>query len=142
MHLEPLQGVLRIYQHQREFKEMLNKRIIQFAGAALVLAVATSSAFAQKKYDVGATDTEIKLGNIMPYSGPVSAYAVIGKAEEAYFRKINDEGGRLHLSAMMTDIVRQKRSSRPVSSLKATKCWRSSVRWERHPIRPFKNILT
>lgn len=69
------------------------KRLIQLTGAALVLAAATSSAFAQKKYDVGATDTEIKLGNIMPYSGPASAYGVIGKAEEAYFRKINDEGG-------------------------------------------------
>src|SRR6478735_3558845 len=72
---------------------MLFKRLGQLTGAALVLAAATSSAFAQKKYDVGATDTEIKLGNIMPYSGPASAYGVIGKAEEAYFRKINDEGG-------------------------------------------------
>ena len=48
---------------------------------------------AQKKYDTGATDTEIKIGNIMPYSGPASAYGVIGKTEEAYFRKINAEGG-------------------------------------------------
>ena len=51
------------------------------------------SALAQKKYDTGATDTEIKIGNIMPYSGPASAYGVIGKTEEAYFRKINAEGG-------------------------------------------------
>lgn len=72
---------------------MLFKRVIQLMGAALVLAAATSGAIAQKKYDVGATDTEIKLGNIMPYSGPASAYGAIGKAEEAYFRKINDEGG-------------------------------------------------
>lgn len=72
---------------------MLFKRLVQLTGAVVVLAAATSSAFAQKKYDVGATDTEIKLGNIMPYSGPASAYGVIGKAEEAYFRKINDEGG-------------------------------------------------
>jgi ABC-type branched-subunit amino acid transport system substrate-binding protein len=48
---------------------------------------------AQKKYDTGATDTEIKIGNIMPYSGPASAYGVIGKTEAAYFKKINDEGG-------------------------------------------------
>jgi branched-chain amino acid transport system substrate-binding protein len=48
---------------------------------------------AQKKYDTGASDTEIKIGNIMPYSGPASAYGVIGKTEEAYFRKINAEGG-------------------------------------------------
>jgi branched-chain amino acid transport system substrate-binding protein len=62
--------------------------------AALALVAATSStALAQKKYDIGATDTEIKIGNIMPYSGPASAYGVIGKTEEAYFRKINAEGG-------------------------------------------------
>ena len=48
---------------------------------------------AQKKYDTGATDTEIKIGNIMPYSGPASAYGVIGKTEDAYFKKINAEGG-------------------------------------------------
>ena len=52
--------------------------------AALVAAI-SSSANAQKKYDPGATDTEIKVGNIMPYSGPASAYATIGKTEAAYF---------------------------------------------------------
>ena len=60
----------------------------------LALLVATGSgALAQKKYDTGATDTEIKIGNIMPYSGPASAYGVIGKTEDAYFKKINAEGG-------------------------------------------------
>ena len=53
----------------------------------------SGSALAQKKYDTGATDTEIKIGNIMPYSGPASAYGVIGKTEEAYFKMINAEGG-------------------------------------------------
>ena len=62
--------------------------------AALTLALATSSAsFAQSKYDTGASDTEIKIGNIMPYSGPASSYSVIGKTETAYFNKINGEGG-------------------------------------------------
>jgi branched-chain amino acid transport system substrate-binding protein len=61
---------------------------------AVIAFVATGgTAFAQKKYDTGATDTEIKIGNIMPYSGPASAYGVIGKTEEAYFKKINAEGG-------------------------------------------------
>src|SRR5712672_928855 len=61
---------------------------------ALALLAATSSpSFAQKKYDVGATDTEIKIGHIMPYSGPASAYGVIGKTEEAYMRNVNAEGG-------------------------------------------------
>ena len=55
--------------------------------------LSSSGALAQKKYDTGATDTEIKIGNIMPYSGPASAYGVIGKTEEAYFKKINAEGG-------------------------------------------------
>jgi branched-chain amino acid transport system substrate-binding protein len=58
-----------------------------------VLAATSSGALAQKKYDAGATDTEIKVGNIMPYSGPASAYGVIGKTEEAYFKKVNAEGG-------------------------------------------------
>ena len=58
-----------------------------------LLAASTTGALAQKKYDTGATDTEIKIGNIMPYSGPASAYGVIGKTEQAYFYKINAEGG-------------------------------------------------
>jgi branched-chain amino acid transport system substrate-binding protein len=57
------------------------------------LALSASAALAQKKYDPGATDTEIKIGGIMPYSGPASAYGTIGKASAAYFKKINDEGG-------------------------------------------------
>jgi branched-chain amino acid transport system substrate-binding protein len=62
--------------------------------AAFVLCTAMSGpVLAQKKYDSGASDTEIRIGNIMPYSGPASAYAAIGKAEEAYFNKINAEGG-------------------------------------------------
>jgi branched-chain amino acid transport system substrate-binding protein len=47
----------------------------------------------QKKYDAGATDTEIKIGNIMPYSGPASAWSVIGRTEAAYFHQINVVGG-------------------------------------------------
>jgi ABC-type branched-subunit amino acid transport system substrate-binding protein len=61
--------------------------------ALALLTASTSGALAQKKYDTGATDTEIKIGNIMPYSGPASAYGVIGKTEAAYFKKINDAGG-------------------------------------------------
>ena len=66
-------------------------KIAALATAAVVLM--SGSALAQKKYDTGATDTEIKIGNIMPYSGPDSAYGVIGKTEAAYFKKINDAGG-------------------------------------------------
>src|ERR1700726_527835 len=68
-------------------------RLGAFSAALAVLAATSSGALAQKKYDTGATDTEIKIGNIMPYSGPASAYGVIGKTEAAYFKKINDAGG-------------------------------------------------
>ena len=51
------------------------------------------SAYAQKRYDTGASDTQIKIGNILPYSGPVSAYSTIGKAAGAYIAKVNAEGG-------------------------------------------------
>jgi branched-chain amino acid transport system substrate-binding protein len=66
-------------------------KIAALATAAVVLM--SGPALAQKKYDTGATDTEIKIGNTMPYSGPASAYGVIGKTEAAYFNKINAEGG-------------------------------------------------
>jgi branched-chain amino acid transport system substrate-binding protein len=71
------------------------QRIAALATAvtAFTLAFTSGSALAQKKYDTGATDTEVKIGNIIPYSGPASAYGVIGKTEEAYFNKINTEGG-------------------------------------------------
>lgn len=63
-----------------------------FAVAALGLALALP-AVAQKKYDPGASDTEIKIGNTIPYSGPASAYGTIGKAEAAYFKMVNEQGG-------------------------------------------------
>jgi len=61
--------------------------------ALAIGAMVATTAQAQKKYDSGATDTEIKIGNIMPYSGPASSYGVIGKTEEAFFKMINAEGG-------------------------------------------------
>ena len=71
----------------------MHVRLGAFSAALVLAATLSTTAFAQKKYDTGASDTEIKIGNIMPYSGPASAYGVIGKTEEAYFRKINAEGG-------------------------------------------------
>src|SRR5882757_6879719 len=64
-----------------------------FAGAAVAIALSASSAFAQKNYDSGARDTEIKIGQTVPFSGPASAYASIGKTQAAYFKMINDQGG-------------------------------------------------
>jgi branched-chain amino acid transport system substrate-binding protein len=60
---------------------------------AAAIALSASSASAQKKYDTGATDTEIKIGQTVPFSGPASAYATIGKAQAAYFNMINAQGG-------------------------------------------------
>lgn len=61
--------------------------------AALTLSLTSLSALAQAKYGPGASATEIKLGQTMPYSGPASAYGTIGKVELAYFKMINDQGG-------------------------------------------------
>jgi branched-chain amino acid transport system substrate-binding protein len=58
-----------------------------------VLALAASSALAEKKHGPGASDTEIKIGQTMPYSGPASSYGTIGKAEVAYLKMINEQGG-------------------------------------------------
>jgi branched-chain amino acid transport system substrate-binding protein len=72
---------------------MTQTRGILLAAIVFSLASAVDPAAAQKKYDPGASDSEIKIGNIMPYSGPLSAYALIGRVQEAFFRKLNAEGG-------------------------------------------------
>ena len=69
------------------------KHVLAPMAALLALSLASPLALAQKKYDPGATDKEIKIGNINPYSGPASAYGTIGKTIGAYFKQINDEGG-------------------------------------------------
>jgi ABC-type branched-subunit amino acid transport system substrate-binding protein len=69
-----------------------SKKLFALTAFAVATMVATAAS-AQKKYDAGASDTEIKIGNIMPYSGPASSYGVIGKTEAAFFKMINDKGG-------------------------------------------------
>ena len=69
----------------------VTRRLAAFSAAVFLFA--SGSSVAQKKYDPGVSDTEIKIGNIMPYSGPASAYGVFGRTQAAYFRKINAEGG-------------------------------------------------
>ena len=71
---------------------MAPSRFILLAAISAALVFA-APALAQKKYSPGATDSEIKIGNIMPYSGPASAYGTIGRSEAAYFKMINDQGG-------------------------------------------------
>src|SRR5260370_6596848 len=69
------------------------RSLIAVAALAAAAAMTATAANAQKKYDPGASDTEIKIGKIMPYSGPASSYGVIGKTEAAFFNMINAEGG-------------------------------------------------
>jgi ABC-type branched-subunit amino acid transport system substrate-binding protein len=71
----------------------LSRRLLIGSASAMGLVLMAGGAFAQGKYDPGASDTEIKIGHTNPYSGPASAYGIIGKTIEAYFKKINDEGG-------------------------------------------------
>ena len=71
----------------------VSRTISALAGSVLLLALGSGAVMAQKKNDTGATDTEIKIGNIAPYSGPASAYATIAKTEAAYFKMINEQGG-------------------------------------------------
>jgi ABC-type branched-subunit amino acid transport system substrate-binding protein len=72
---------------------MNNKKLSLLAAVAAFSIFSTQGALAQKKYDTGASDTEIKIGNVEAYSGPASAYGIIGKTEEAYFKMVNDSGG-------------------------------------------------
>ena len=69
------------------------KQFLVSIATSVALSVTASAALAQKKYDTGASDTEIKVGQTIPYSGPASSYGQIGKAEAAYFKMINDQGG-------------------------------------------------
>jgi branched-chain amino acid transport system substrate-binding protein len=73
--------------------DMTQTRGTLLASIVLGLLVGMNPAAAQKKYDPGATDNEVKIGNIMPYSGPLSAYALIGRTEAAFFKRLNEEGG-------------------------------------------------
>jgi branched-chain amino acid transport system substrate-binding protein len=74
-------------------EESIMKRIMLPIAALLAAALAAPAALAQKKYDPGASDTEIKIGNINPYSGPASAYGTIGKTIAAYMKMVNEHGG-------------------------------------------------
>lgn len=67
--------------------------VLAASAAGIVPTLGISSAQAQKKYAPGVTDTEIKIGQSIPYSGPASAYGAIGRAQTAYFKMVNDRGG-------------------------------------------------
>ena len=70
----------------------MKRKLVPIA-ALLAAALASPAALAQKRYDPGASDTEIRIGNTNPYSGPASAYGTIGKTIAAYFKMVDDQGG-------------------------------------------------
>ncbi|MDA9528418.1 ABC transporter substrate-binding protein [Bradyrhizobium sp. CCBAU 25338] len=72
---------------------MRARNFAALASGLAMFALSHGDTYAQSKYDIGANDHEIKIGNILAYSGPVSSLGIIGKIEAAYFKKINDEGG-------------------------------------------------
>src|SRR6202023_131798 len=72
---------------------MFRSPLLTLSAACVVAIACYTSASAEKKYGPGVTDTEIKIGNIAPYSGPASAFGILGKVQDAYFKKINSEGG-------------------------------------------------
>jgi ABC-type branched-subunit amino acid transport system substrate-binding protein len=80
-------------EENEEMPSMKRKTLSLLAAAATFTIITNQSAMAQKKYDTGATDSEIKIGNVEAYSGPASAYGIIGKTEDAYFKMVNETGG-------------------------------------------------
>ena len=125
---------------------MRTNQLLCAAAALLSLALAQPAA-AQKKYGPGVTDSEIKIGQTMPYSGPASAYGTIGKAENAYFNMINDKGGingRKIVFLSLDDGYSppQARWSRRASWSSRRMCCSTSIRWARRPIRRSRNIST
>ena len=118
----------------------LSQGLLIAGASALALTLAVVPALAQKKYDQGASDTEIKIGHTNPYSGNASAYGVIGKTLEAYFKMINDKGGingRKITFITYDDGYSRPRPGRWRASLwRRTRCSSSSIRLARRPTRP------
>jgi len=118
-------------------------RSLATIGTAVTLITSVSFA-AEKKYDVGATDTEIKIGQTMPYSGPASGYGTQGKAELAYWKMINSKGGingrKVTLLTMDDSYSPPRQSSRLASSSNRTKFLLTSAHWGHPRIRRSKNI--
>ena len=106
--------------------------------AAAALTVASGVTWsAEKKYGPGVTDSEIKIGQTIAYSGPASSFGTVGHTISAYYRMINDRGGvnaaKSISSAPTTATARPRRSSRPAGSSNKSKDWRSS---DRSAVRP------
>lgn len=94
----------------------MSKRVLFLTGLALVLVSRFVSA--QPKYDPGASDTEIKIGNVAPYSGPVSLYGTVGKVEAAFFKMVNDQGG---INGRKIDFISYDDAYSPPKTLEQTR---------------------
>ena len=107
--------------------------------SAAALLTGNRVAFAQKKYDDGASDTEIKIGHTNPYSGPASSYGVIGKTIQAYWKSVNEAGGingrKINFITLTTATRRPRRSSASASSSSRTRCCAPSTRSARRATR-------
>src|SRR5215831_20496699 len=94
---------MRLHQRTRpaqrdKARHKFNKRVLQMSAfgrtvLALVVALTSLGAISQRTRDPGVTDNEIRIGNVMPYTGALSAFGAIGRAEAAYFDMINERGG-------------------------------------------------
>ena len=97
---------------------MKNRLVEGVAAAALALTLSIAQAHAQKKYDPGASDTAIKVGQTIPLSGPASAYAVIGKTQAAYMRMVNDQGG---VNGRKIDLIQYDDAYSPPKTVEQTR---------------------
>ena len=103
---------------------MQKKSSLLVSVAAIIVAASLSANAAEKKYGPGVTDTEIKIGQTMPYSGPASAYGTVGRLETAYFEMINAAGG---VNGRKISLISLDDSCRRAGWWSRTRCWPSSV---------------
>ena len=104
---------------------------------AAVLILGAGVALAQNKYDPGASDGEITIGQTNPYSGPLSSYSTQGKVQAAYYTMVNEQGGvngrKSNLSRSMTATVRREPSNSIAKWSRKTTSSPSWARWKRRP---------
>jgi branched-chain amino acid transport system substrate-binding protein len=92
-------------------------KTIALAGAALLLTTA-ALAQAEKKYDTGVSDTEIKIGQSVPYSGPASAFGVYGRVMQAWYRMLNEQGG---INGRKVELISLDNAFSPPKALEASR---------------------
>ena len=131
---------------EREEREIFLHERTFLQSSAAVAAFATSAGSARADNTPGITDVEIQIGQTMPYSGPASAYGVIGRTETAYFKMINEPGGvngrKINLISLDDFTAHQKRSSRSAAWSNRSRSPSSSRAWARRATPRSGNIST